>query len=187
MRGGTPQNKNNRIRKGGVSMDEYLSFKELEFKLQALKSVIRVDIPNIEQRICQLKEESDPEIAYAISTPRIKSEEEAKYNKSPNPYTEDRALMMIEYRTNLLNELSFFEELLTEKPSYGSWGENQMRIGLDEKEVEIVLQRYIYDTSYDNIACRYGYCDRGSARRSIERMLTSRVKILRFEVLRLRY
>ena len=66
-------------------MDEYLSFKELEFKLQALKSVIRVDIPNIEQRICQLKEESDPEIAYAISTPRIKSEEEAKYNKSPNP------------------------------------------------------------------------------------------------------
>ena len=70
MWGETPRNKNNRIRKGGVSMDEYLSFKELEFKLQALKSVIRVDIPNIEQRICQLKEESDPEIAYAISTPR---------------------------------------------------------------------------------------------------------------------
>ena len=114
-------------------------------------------------------------------------QDEAKFNTSPNPYIEDRALMMIEYRTNLLNELSFFEELLAEKQSYVNWWENQMRIGLDEKEVEIVLQRYIYDTSYDNIACHYGYCDRGSARRSIERMLTSRVKILRFEVLRLRY
>lgn len=187
MRGETPQKENNRLKEGGVSMEQYLTYPELELKLQAVRSAIRVDIPNLEQTIDQLKYASDPCVVYGVSSPRIKSEDEAKYNNSPNPYVVDKTQMLIEQRENIISDLSFFQQLLAEKKNYVAWWKRQIGLGLDEREVEMIWQRYIYEKPLESIAFHFGYSAAGSARRSIERMLTSRVKIERMEVLRLKY
>ena len=96
-------------------MEQYLTYRELELKLQAIKSAVRVDIPNLEQTIDQLKYAADPSIVYGVSSPRIKSEDEAKYNSSPNPYVVDKTQMLIEQRENIISELSFFQQVLAEK------------------------------------------------------------------------
>lgn len=168
-------------------MEQYLTYPELELKLQAVRSAIRVDIPNLEQTIDQLKYASDPSVVYGVSSPRIKSEDEAKYNTSPNPYVVDKTQMLIEQRENVINELSFFQQLLAEKKNNVAWWKKQIGLSLDEREVEMIWQRYIYEKSLESIAFHFGYSAAGSARRSIERMLSSRVKIERMEVLRLKY
>lgn len=187
MRGGTPQEENNRLKEGGVNMEKYLTYHELELKLQAIKSTVRVDIPNLEQTIDQLKYASDPSVVYGVSSPRIKSEDEAKYNSSPNPYVVDKTQMLIEQRENIISELSFFQQVLDEKKNYVAWWKKQIGLALDEREVEMIWQRYVYERPLESIAFHFGYSAAGSARRSIERMLTSRVKIERMEVLRLKY
>ena len=168
-------------------MEEYLTYREIELKLQAVRSAIRVDIPNLEQTINQLKYASDPGVVYGVSSPRIKSEDEAKYSNSPNPYVVDKTQMLIEQRENIINELSFFQQTLDEKKTYVAWWKKQIGLALDEREVEMIWQRYIYDKPLESIAFHFGYSAAGSVRRSIERMLTSRVKIERMEVLRLKY
>lgn len=187
MRGGKPQKENNRLKKGGVNMEKYLTYHELELKLQAIKSTVRVDIPNLEQTIDQLKYASDPSVVYGVSSPRIKSEDEAKYNSSPNPYVVEKTQMLIEQRDNIISELSFFQQVLDEKKNYVAWWKKQIGLALDEREVEMIWQRYVYERPLESIAFHFGYSAAGSARRSIERMLTSRVKIERMEVLRLKY
>ena len=168
-------------------MERYLTYPEIELKLQAVRSAIRVDIPNLEQTIDQLKYAADPSIVYGVSSPRIKSEDEAKYNSSPNPYVVDKTQMLIEQRENIISELSFFQQLLDEKKNYVAWWKKQIGLALDEREVEMIWQRYIYERPLESIAFQFGYSAAGSARRSIERMLTSRVKVERMEVLRLKY
>lgn len=168
-------------------MEQYLSYPEIELKLQAVKSAVRVDIPNLEQTIDQLKYASNPGVVYGVSSPRIKSEDEAKYNNSPNPYVADKTQMLIEQRENIISDLSFFQQILDEKKNYVAWWKNQIGVGLDEREVEMIWQRYIYEKPLESIAFQFGYSAAGSARRSIERMLTSRVKVERMEVLRLKY
>ena len=168
-------------------MEKYLTYHELELKLQAIKSTVRVDIPNLEQTIDQLKYASDPSVVYGVSSPRIKSEEEAKYNSSPNPYVVDKTQMLIEQRENIIGELSFFQQILDEKKNYVAWWKQQIGLSLDEREVEMIWQRYVYEKSLESIAFQFGYSAAGSVRRAIERMLTSRVKVERMEVLRLKY